>query len=123
MVRRSVHTRLDRAALTCVAASLGGALLGSGCSTNPPERRGDAATVGFDVGRPSSCDRNDDADGDGLFDVYETERDTDSDGTPNFLDADSDGDGYPDIDEAGGLAGCAARDTDGDALPDYLDTD
>lgn len=122
MARRSTRAALGRTTLAC-ATVLGGSLLGAGCTTEPPDRRVDAAMGAFDVGIPTTCDRNDDADGDGLFDVYETDRDTDMDGIPNFQDADSDGDGYPDIDEAGGLAGCAARDTDGDALPDYIDND
>ena len=83
------------------------------------------------------------------LEVY-AERDTDSDGTPNRLEADSDGDGIPDgieaqstagyrppagtdtdqdgLDDAydtdnGGTALPAPVDTDGDGIPDYLDTD
>ena len=55
---------------------------------------------------------NEDVNGDG--DVEND--DTDADGTPNYLDADDDGDGIPTIDEGTG-------DSDGDGVPDYLDPD
>ena len=57
-----------------------------------------------------------DSDGDGLTDEEEFLYDTDSDGTPDFLDTDSDGDGI--LDEVEGNV-----DTDGDGVPDYLDED
>ena len=46
----------------------------------------------------------------------ESTYDPDHDGTPNFLDTDSDGDGVADIVEGVG-------DPDGDDMPNYLDTD
>ena len=49
-------------------------------------------------------------------------RDTDSDGTIDALDADSDGDQLPDRTEAGG-DGRTPVDTDGDGVPDYRDLD
>ncbi|HSA60378.1 MAG TPA: hypothetical protein VLJ37_11930 [bacterium] len=51
--------------------------------------------------------------------------DTDGDGTDDFRDLDSDGDGLPDADEAGsGAQNCGApTDTDGDGTPDYRDPD
>ncbi len=57
-----------------------------------------------------------DSDGDGISDATEGTSDTDSDGTPNFLDTDSDGDGISDATET-------TVDTDSDGTPNYLDTD
>ncbi len=48
--------------------------------------------------------------------------DTDSDGTPDFLDVDSDNDLIPDATEAG-LDSSNPIDSDGDGTPDYQDTD
>jgi hypothetical protein len=42
--------------------------------------------------------------------------DSDNDGIPDFLDLDSDGDGFADALEG-------SKDSDSDGLPDYLDTD
>jgi hypothetical protein len=66
-----------------------------------------------------------DADGDGISDQFETRtRDTDEDGTPDFMDDDSDGDGIPDADEAGDAdPKTLPRDTDEDGEPDYRDLD
>jgi hypothetical protein len=50
--------------------------------------------------------------------------DDDYDGTPNYLDLDSDADGMSDSDEAGPHDDCVTgRDTDRDDLPDFRDTD
>lgn len=60
-----------------------------------------------------------DSDGDGISDDLEgaaIERDTDDDGSPDFLDDDSDNDGLSDKIEGNG-------DADDDHLPDYLDLD
>lgn len=54
--------------------------------------------------------------------ALEGNEDTDHDGTPDWLDPDSDGDGIPDADEAGN-APSEPMDSDGDGTPDYLDTD
>ncbi len=73
-----------------------------------------------------------DSDGDGLDDAYEgtgneglTPVDTDGDGTPDYLDLDSDNDGINDVDEAGhGVSQAtidASPDTDGDGIPDVID--
>ncbi|HEY8429706.1 MAG TPA: hypothetical protein VIL20_15080 [Sandaracinaceae bacterium] len=68
-----------------------------------------------------------DADGDGITDAEEgrgERRDTDGDGTPDYLDPDSDGDGILDRDEAGRTdPGAPLADSDIDGVPDYLDTD
>ncbi|MEY3324683.1 MAG: hypothetical protein RLZ11_997, partial [Bacteroidota bacterium] len=53
-------------------------------------------------------------------------RDSDNDGTPDYLDLDSDNDGIPDsVEDAGctGTAPCTPTDTDGDGVPNYLDLD
>ena len=57
-------------------------------------------------------------------------RDSDHDGTPDWQDFDSDGDGIPDCIEAGKRGQCRGKkkatwpcDSDADGLPDYLDID
>lgn len=72
-----------------------------------------------------------DADGDGLDDNIAgnpvRERDTDRDGVPDQVDLDSDGDGFSDLVEAGGLdidndgTVDALEDTDNDGIPDIVD--
>lgn len=70
-----------------------------------------------------------DSDGDGLDDAYEsaglTPVDTDGDGTADFLDTDSDNDGFSDADEAGhGISQAvidASGDADGDGIKDVVD--
>ncbi len=68
-----------------------------------------------------------DTDGDTISDFDEQSdipRDTDADGTPDFMDADSDGDGISDADEAGDDSpGTPPVDSDGDGTPDFQDTD
>lgn len=61
-----------------------------------------------------------DSDGDGIPDSVEGIEDVDKDGLPNYRDTDSDGDGYLDSEECPTLP---CRDTDGDGIPDYLDFD
>jgi len=53
----------------------------------------------------------------------ETEDDTDGDGTPNYLDADDDGDGVLTREEYDKNLDGVADDTDMDGIPDYLDAD
>lgn len=77
-----------------------------------------------DGGETDDWDPDGDSDGDGLSDLEEGRgeaRDSDRDGTPDYLDDDSDGDGIPDAEEGPGREGLA--DTDGDGTPDYLDLD
>ena len=68
-----------------------------------------------------------DSDGDFISDEDEgraLRRDTDGDGTPDYLDDDSDGDGILDRDEAGDTdLATEPRDSDLDTRPDYLDLD
>ncbi len=56
-------------------------------------------------------------------DVFE-ERDSDGDGTPDYLDTDSDNDGIADANEAGDTDPLTLPfDSDEDGLPDFIDTD
>ena len=69
-----------------------------------------------------------DEDKDGISDEHEgraSNRDTDGDTVPDYLDDDSDGDTIPDSVEAnnGGCSGTAPDDADYDLIPNYLDTD
>lgn len=71
-----------------------------------------------------------DTDGDTILDVDEgggcgsSSPDTDMDGTPDFLDLDSDGDGLTDAREAGdAVLGTLPVDTDGDGIADFRDID
>jgi hypothetical protein len=70
-----------------------------------------------------------DSDGDGISDEDEganekPPRDTDHDGTPDYLDQDSDGDGIPDSVEARNGGACNPPvDSDGDGKPDFRDLD
>ncbi|MCA9669272.1 MAG: hypothetical protein KC503_26935 [Myxococcales bacterium] len=121
--------------LVCPAAACDRLALsehGDGGGDAPPAR--DAAPR--DVFAPDAPpDPNADADKDGIPNGVEgsaTARDSDGDGTPDWLDFDSDDDGIPDEIEAGAkdAAGrCASTakawpcDTDGDGKPDYVDAD
>ncbi len=102
-------------------ASLGW-LLATGCG---PNSGADDGGDGGDGG-PSDCDPLEDDDADCLSNALEgcelsPPPDRDSDGLPDYFDADSDNDGIPDMLEAGDCAD--PRDTDGDGMPDYVDTD
>ncbi len=90
-----------------------------GCDVGPVGPRRDA---GDDSGGPVA-----DEDGDGISDADEgrrENRDTDGDGTPDYLDDDSDGDGIPDAVEAGDTdPRTPPRDSDMDGTPDFIDLD
>ncbi|MEZ5380380.1 MAG: hypothetical protein R2754_01150 [Microthrixaceae bacterium] len=60
-----------------------------------------------------------DSDDDGISDAIEGVGDPDGDQVPNYRDLDSDGDGIPDSEEGAD----STADLDGDGIPDYLDTD
>ena len=66
-----------------------------------------------------------DSDGDGFPDTEECPsepcRDTDEDGTPDYLDPDDDGDGIPTAVECPGAMSCV--DADANEIPNYLDPD
>jgi len=91
----------------------------SGCEVGRNNRDGGA---GADA-RVIQCDTISDADGDGIYDDFETSFDSDGDGAGNYQDTDSDGDGFSDADEHGTDDGCSARDQDTDGYFDYLDLD
>ncbi|RYD47676.1 MAG: hypothetical protein EOP85_05025, partial [Verrucomicrobiaceae bacterium] len=65
-----------------------------------------------------------DSDGDGFSDGAETNADSDSDGSPNHLDADSDNDGITDANElysdfdGDGIVNALDKDSDNDGMPD-----
>lgn len=77
-----------------------------------------------DADNEPPCERLIDTDGDSIADLHEGSTDFDLDGTPNFLDDDSDDDGLPDQDEAGDDDICThPPDHDGDGWHDALDRD
>ena len=68
--------------------------------------------------------QGDDRDGDTIADLVEGDGDPDADGTPNWSDLDSDGDGIEDRIEAGDRDILTLPfDTDTDGTPDFLDLD
>ena len=65
-----------------------------------------------------------DADQDGIMDVHEGSTDTDQDGTADYKDTDSDGDGIPDSIEAGDADPLSFPiDSDNDGIADFRDSD
>ena len=90
------------------------------CSPTAPARDGGAGG-GDSGGGPA---RNDE-DGDGILDQFEdraTEVDTDMDGTPDYLDTDSDNDGIPDSEEEMNQPPLTGNDGDGDGVDDLFVT-
>lgn len=97
------------------------------CTTGGGRPRDAGPGGSSDVALPfdPNCNPTADADGDGIADWVEgrqDNRDTDGDGTPDYLDADSDNDGIPDIIEGGGNP-CSPRHSDTDGRPDFIDLD
>lgn len=90
---------------------------------------GDTGPDPIDTDTDTGWGTTTDSDGDGLTDLEEGRddtgsRDSDGDGTDDYLDADSDDDGIPDATEAFPRGGEGApADTDGDGTPDHLDKD
>ena len=72
-------------------------------------------------GTPNYLDT--DSDNDGIDDSVEGTTDTDGDGIPNYLDTDSDGDGTLDVNDDFPLDSTEDLDTDGDSTGDNTDTD
>jgi len=81
----------------------------------PPLTGSDADGDGLDDALDADATGGRDLNGDGVDDRF-APSDRDGDGTPDYLDGDSDNDGIPDAVEG-------SHDTDGDGLPDYVDTD
>lgn len=107
-----------RSSLACFVAALA---FVAGCDPGspPPTRDGGGGT---DAGSPTA-----DSDGDTISDADEgraTDRDTDGDSQPDWMDDDSDNDGIPDLDEAGDdNPATPPRDSDADGSPDFIDDD
>ena len=103
----------------CVLVTVG--LVAAGCYEQPG--CSDCETDGEDA----DVAEWQDTDGDTIRDGDEGragERDTDSDGTPDYLDLDADGDGVPDADEAGDEDLMTSPvDSDADDTPDFMDPD
>jgi hypothetical protein len=89
-------------------------------SSAPPDDQGD------EHGDSGSCNASD-SDGDTISDEAEGDVslvDTDGDGSPDYLDLDSDDDARPDSEERGPGDTCTPpRDSDADGVPDYRDLD
>lgn len=98
------------------AAYLGVVALAA-CGPSAPGHDSDAATDAVPIVYDAMFSGDADHDGIGDFDEgrYDTPpRDTDGDGTPDWMDTDSDGDGIGDQDEGTG-------DVDGDGIPNNID--
>ena len=106
---------------------LGMLLLASACAADgggsPGRDGGPGGSDGGTLPPPSSCDPDEDADGDGIADAREGDTDPDGDGIPSRLDEDSDGDGVPDAEERRSTDPCRPADTDRDGTDDFLDLD
>ncbi|MGZ3418054.1 MAG: hypothetical protein ACXVEF_13920 [Polyangiales bacterium] len=102
-------------------------VIDSGSDTGPFDTG--IVDTGTDTASPTDCTL--DSDGDGIPDGVEGRfatppTDTDSDGTPDYLDDDSDGDGIKDKDEWFDKASCSptgGNDADGDGIPNFRDKD
>jgi hypothetical protein len=89
-------------------------------TSDPRVPVGDPATAGVTIVDDEAIADDDD---DGLSNIEECPsltdcRDTDDDGTPDYQDADDDGDGVPTA-----MENAPDQDTDDDGVPDYLDED
>lgn len=109
-------------------------LLCAACSpelTAPPATDAGPLPLGSDAGPAVDAawlPLDEDTDGDSISDLHEgraaSMQDTDADGTPDYLDGDSDRDGITDSEEAGDADVLTPpRDSDGDLIPDFRDTD
>ncbi|MEM9188325.1 MAG: thrombospondin type 3 repeat-containing protein [Myxococcota bacterium] len=96
------------------------------CEDEPELVVGDAGAEGSTAEGGTEAGPPTDGDGDTISDAQEGPPglDTDDDGTPDAADADSDGDGISDRDEAGDDdITTPPVDTDGDRIPDFRDLD
>lgn len=130
--------------LACTAPTeppLGSKVLDGGTTgddTHQPADSGDSAPLdtgdsapgdtGDSVPTDTGWDPAGDSDRDGISDSEEgraddASRDSDGDGTADYLDSDSDADGISDAVEGAPDDGGGPPDTDGDGLADYIDTD
>ncbi|MGC4086856.1 MAG: hypothetical protein QM756_02950 [Polyangiaceae bacterium] len=115
---------LRRGCLAWVALALA---CGQVSGTNDTEAKGSGGTTGGAT-NDGSCDADADHDGlpdsiEGKFDAQpDLSRDTDLDMTPDYLDLDSDNDGFTDAQERGDVP-CSARNSDSDGLYDFQDLD
>ncbi|HEV8325684.1 MAG TPA: hypothetical protein VG389_29005 [Myxococcota bacterium] len=103
----------------------GGGAPDSGGTANTSDAGGGSSTDGAPIGTDAAPGATD-ADGDNISDADEgaPATDTDSDGLPDYTDADSDNDGIPDALEAGDADDATPPvDTDGDGAPDFRDSD
>lgn len=118
--------RLAPASVSLAAALLAAGLVACGPQTNTGNRRDGGADSG--VG-PTECKKPPpDKDGDGISDQNEgfnEQRDTDADGTPDYMDLDSDNDGIPDEVEGRTFGNTCNLpvDSDDDGKPDFRDLD
>ena len=114
-----------RSSVGVLLLALGGMIAGSatvGCTTG----RGRPTGPGLDdvdAGGGGVCRSLIDTDGDSIADDVEGVGDLDGDGTPNFEDTDSDGDGIGDLAEAASDNPCLPVDSDGDGSADAFDID
>lgn len=123
--------RLRSVLITVLASTLGvGGMAACGSTSHHGGDGGDDtidATPNGDGGGTACFPVPEDNDHDTISDQDEGKVgtvDTDSDGTPDFMDTDSDGDTISDADEAGDTNTCTLpRDTDADGTPDFRDTD
>lgn len=81
------------------------------CTTDPFDTDGDGTADYLDL----------DSDGDGVSDAEEGTADPDMDGVPAYRDLDSDDDGASDADEAAAGTNPLEADTDGDGFPDLVE--
>jgi Bacterial TSP3 repeat len=119
-IRRSgICTVVGRMGLV---AGLLAMLVGGGCGPRADTPGDGDATTG-----DGFVPTDEDEDGDLISDYHENrteDRDTDGDGTPDYLDEDSDGDGISDRVEAGDNdVSSPPEDTDGDGIPNFRDLD
>ncbi|AKT37394.1 hypothetical protein [Chondromyces crocatus] len=136
--------RLRASAATTIFLLAAAATFQAACAPNsaaPPGGGGyggDGGSGGVILQPSTDCDDATDTDGDFVSDLLELapSTDTDDDGTPDYTDLDSDGDGVPDAEEAANpLLPIASpgrtrttfcdplADTDGDGIPDLRDLD